>query len=161
MQKHRISTNIRAFSPVFWGCLLSIQAVFVIISLVSRSAMVGSMGAAMIVPMILSIPLLVLSILEIVERELLFGSVLIFTIADIAAILIYTIGSFIWSAFAFTMASFAEGYGTLPYAMAVNTVYIFIVPVISFISIIILIITCKSCKSVSDPGVVSASNGKA
>ena len=151
MQKRRIYTGLRVFSPVFWCCLLSIQDVFVIISLVIQSAIVKAIGAAMIVPMILSIPLLSLSIVEIVEKELIFKSVLIFTVADFAAILIYTAGSFIWSAFAFTMAAFAEGYGTLPYSMAVNTVYIFIVPVISFLLIIILIITCKTVKSVSDP----------
>ena len=147
MQERRICTIMRAFSPVFWLCLLSIQAVLAIVSLFAQHAMVRSMGAAMIVPMILSIPLLSLSILEVAERELLLSSVFIFTIADIAAILIYTVGSFIWSAFAFTIAAFAEGYGTLPYAMAVNTIYIFIMPVISFISIIMLIITCIRSKN--------------
>lgn len=161
MQKRRTRTRLRPFSPVFWLCLILLQDVFAIVSLLSQSAVLRSMGAAMIVPMILSIPLLSLSILEVAKSELLWESVFIFTIADIAEILIYTVGSFIWSSFAFTIAAFAEGYGTLPYAMTVNTVYIFIVPVISFISIIILIITCKSCKSISDPGVVSAGNGKA
>ncbi len=147
MQKRRICTIMRTFSPVFWLCLISLQDAFAIVSLLAQSAMLRSMGAAMIVPMILSIPLLSLSIVEVAERELLLSSVFIFTIADIAAILIYTVGSFIWSAFAFTLAAFAEGYGTLPYAMTVNMIYIFIMPVISFISIIILIITCIRSRS--------------
>lgn len=147
MQKRRTRTCLRSFSPVFWLCLISLQDAFAIVSLLVQSAMLRSMGAAMIVPMILSIPLLSLSIVEVAERELLLSSMFIFTIADIAAILIYTVGSFIWSAFAFTIAAFAEGYGTLPCTMAVNMIYIFIIPVISFISIIILIITCIRSRS--------------
>ena len=103
------------------------------------------MGFAAARPVFFSLPLLVLSVIEIVKRELLWDTLTIFTVTDIFLIISYAVLSALYSLIGFIGAAFAEGAGDLPYAIAVNYWYIIGLPIISLISIIVLIATAVIC----------------
>lgn len=139
--KKEIAWWIHIIVPVFWIILFGMQDLFCIISPVLPWAELSYMGTTLMVPMVVSIPLLVLFIIEIANLKFLEENLSIFMVADITGILIFSAILFAWATVMFTAMAFAEGYGLLPYVMEVHVFYIVVVPIISIVSIVILLVT--------------------
>ena len=149
MRQKRIS-SLRVLMTCIWLIILLSQDGFCIASMFGAWQASPVVVFATIIPTLFSLPLLVLSAFEFYNRTTLINNLLAFTVSDIIMIIIYTLASFVWSVFAFTIAAFAEGYGTLPIAMTINTFYIFILPVMSLIFIIVYIVLYRSSKKTED-----------
>lgn len=135
------SKKIRIINSYVWIVLIVIQDVFFGALLLSKSNAASLMGFAAAGPVFFSVPLLVMSVIEVVKKDLLWHSLIIFTITDIFLIFTYAILSVVYSLIGFMGAAFAEGAGNLPYAIAVNYWYIAGLPIVGLISVIVLIVT--------------------
>ena len=135
------SKKIRIINSYVWIVLIVIQDVFFLALLLSKSNAASLMGFAAAGPVFFSVPLLVMSVIEVVKKDLLWHSLIIFTITDIFLIFTYALLSVVYSLIGFMGAAFAEGAGNLPYAIAVNYWYIAGLPIVGLISVIVLIVT--------------------
>ena len=135
------SKKIRIINSYVWIVLIVIQDVFFLALFLSKSNAASLMGFAAAGPVFFSVPLLVMSVIEVVKKDLLWHSLIIFTITDIFLIFTYAILSVVYSLIGFMGAAFAEGAGNLPYAIAVNYWYIAGLPIVGLISVIVLIVT--------------------
>ena len=137
--------KIRIINSYVWISLIAIQDIFFVSVLLLKSNAGALMGFAAAGPVFFSLPILVLSVIEVAKRELLWDTLTIFTVTDIFLIISYAVLSALYSLIGFIGAAFAEGAGDLPYAIAVNYWYIIGLPIISLISIIVLIATAVIC----------------
>ena len=136
---------IRIINSYVWIVLIGIQDIFFVSVLLSKSNAGALMGFAAAGPVFFSLPILVLSIIDIAKKDFLWNSLIIFTITDIFLIITYAVLSALYSLIGFLGAAFAEGAGDLPYAIAVNYWYMIGLPIVSLVSIIVLIVTAVIC----------------
>jgi len=148
MKDLSMAQKIRIINSYVWIALIGIQDIFFVSVLLSKSNAGALMGFAAAGPVFFSLPILVFSIIEIAKKDLLWNSLIIFTITDIFLITTYAVLSGLYSLIGFLGAAFAEGAGNLPCAIVVNYWYIAGLPIVGLISVIVLIITAVMIKNV-------------